>query len=231
MKRMISFILATVLVILLANKAYAVLLFHEDFNTGQGDIIGVPTILNNADNDWYGGRFGSGGGSIQSDMKMTEESPEGIQPRFAEFRDDAGILFNIDTLNYTDVVLDFNWRTRSASNPDKFHAGYFLGNITGFDSNRVRDLSSGDEGWDNWSELLSGAPTNVWQLATFKLPPNEPSIWVGFWMEGDNNDYGRLDNIDVNGNVIPEPATLSFLGLGLLGMLGFKRKNGSYEKT
>lgn len=224
MNKMLTFMITALSAVLLTNNAHAVLLFHEDFNTGE-NVSGAPIILNNADNDWYGGRFGSGIGNIQDDIKMAKEG-EGTQPRFAEFRDDAGILFNLNTLNYTDLTLDFNWRTQSASNPDKLHAGYFLGDISGFDSNRVRDLSSGDEGWSNWTELLEGSPTNTWQFSSFTLPQNNPSFWIGFWMEGDNADYGRIDNIEVNGNVIPEPASLSLLGIGLLGLLGFKTKSG-----
>ncbi len=208
-----------ILTIGITSNANAVLLFHEDFNTGR-NVAGVPTIAKGADNDWYGARFEPGGGTIRSDIGMRKKGNN----RFAQFKDDAGILINVSTLNYTDVILDFNWRTKGTERNDRFRAGWFDGIITGFDSYRVKDLTSGPASWSNWTELLAGTPTSDWQYTSYSLPSNQSNLWLAFWMDDGNRDRGWVDNINVNGTVIPEPATLTLLGLGLLGLYRLKRK-------
>ena len=224
-KKTLLILIASLLAMNMAATANAILLFHEDFNHGHSVVDGAPTTSNGADNDWYAARFEPGHGFVRHDIGMAPRSI--LNPhRTGWFEDDAGILINISTEDFVDVALDFDWRTRSASHLDRFRAGYFIGDISGFNVHRVRDLTSPEDpaNWDNWTHLLSGSPTRDWESASYALPSNVSSLWIGFWMDGSEDDFGLVDDIDITGQTIPEPSGLMLMGMALFGLAKIVRK-------
>ena len=56
--------------------------------------------------------------------------------------------------------------------------------------------------------------TNTWNHSTFSLPDGQASVWVAFWLDNGEHDYGKIDNVVVT--AVPEPTSILLLGLGLL---------------
>jgi hypothetical protein len=217
----LSLLLVLVIIVLAAVPSSATtVLFSETFDGYPYCPIldpGVPEIVEGADEYWCAARFEQyDGGEIWQDVSVRYGD-------YARFEDKAGILFNICTIGLIDITLDFDYKTHNLECDDKIVVGYYIGSL-GFDSgeNRHRDFYSDDfnkdndaaENWWNnqWTELLRGRSCS-WRHKTYQLPAEQEEIWVAFWMDGSECDYGKIDNITVTG-VIPEPSTILLLGLG-----------------
>jgi MYXO-CTERM domain-containing protein len=175
---------------------------------------------------WYGGRFGTpDGGNIDDDIVMRNlPSIVPDQGKYCRFEDEAGILFNISTLGYTNVSLSFDWLTQQIESNDRFVAGYYVGDIdfvndTADGSNPNQNLAhlfnvDGPTWGSSWTELLRDTNPNTWDTEKFMLPSNQASVWVAFWMDNGESDLGKVDNIFVKAEAIPAPAAIALLGLG-----------------
>lgn len=224
MKKGIGFLAVLILMFCLSAPAQALVLFHEDFNAASAASEpllkpGVPSIFLGADGDWHAARFAAGTGTVSSDVARERES--GVLDYFARVEDDAGILARISTRGLHDVVLSFDWRTSSASGGDRFVAGFFDGPIAGFAADNTKDLrfGVGAPDWSQWREVLRGSPRSSWDAASFILPEDKDELWLAFWMDDGEGDYGRVDNITVTAYpVIPEPHSAVLLSLGLAGL-------------
>jgi hypothetical protein len=133
------------------------------------------------------------------------------------------MLFHVSTLGLVDATLDFDWRTFLAESSDRLKVGYYIGTLT-FDGNRLHDWyadfgQAGAENWwaNNWTQLLSASASNSWNDETFPLPVGHADIWIAFWLDNGEGDFAKIDNVHVQGQLIPEPS--SWL-LGILGVLG-----------
>jgi hypothetical protein len=219
-------------------QAAQMTLFSEDFESYNvpGDINpGIPLLSEGANELWYGGRYEQqSNGNVDQDTAVRNlPAVYPLHKKFARFEDDAGIMFHLDTTSLTDVELSFDWRTHLAESTDMFVAGYYVGDIDVVnDTNEgsaqpdlVHDFNLDGPAWlgGGWVEVLRDRDEAQWNSETFSLPSNESSVWVAFWLDNGEGDYGKVDNIVVR--AIPEPASLSLLVLGALGIAARRRKN------
>jgi hypothetical protein len=195
---------------------------------------GIPEISEGADQLWFGARFQTGDGTVDSDLFVqkfgdwtgnTPGSYGNVTP-VGRFEDDAGLILRINTAGYTEVTLDFDWRTFSTGSGDKVTVGYFVGEV-GFNTgaNRYMDLtttgSNSAYAWTSWTQLMSkedgGYPFDH-ETFTLSAADNAGTVYVAFWLNNGEGDYGKVDNVFITGNpiVVPEPTALS---LGLIGIL------------
>jgi hypothetical protein len=54
--------------------------------------------------------------------------------------------------------------------------------------------------------------------------PDDEVIWVAFWLDNGEGDYGKIDNVHVTGTPIPEPGVV-LLWLASLAWLGARRSS------
>ena len=157
-----------------ATSSQAVTLLSETFDNVNGPFYysacdpynscyhtiraGVPTTTNmvpadatgpvtGADNNWYAGVFEhDDNGYVDTDVGVQEIGGNGNNTHVGMVKDDSGLLIKLDTTGLTNVKLSFDWRTFKANNPDRFVAGYFVGDLTagktnGFNPYREINLS------------------------------------------------------------------------------------------
>ncbi len=209
-----------------AAASDAVTIFWEDFNgyPYTSNNAGIPEISEGADEFWYAGRFEQpDGGTINSDLAVQGFGGSGNPTPVGRFEDDAGILLRVPA-GYTSITLDFDWRTFQAETTDRLVVGYHVGDDLGFDTgaNRFRDFYSILGGhsqvvqwWtDEWTEVLRASASNTFNHVSVSLP-SDAVVWVAFWLDNGENDHGKLDNVHVQGVLVPEPATVLLVGAAL----------------
>jgi hypothetical protein len=217
----------------------------------NGNTDANSATIGSADNNWYGARFESASrfDPTFKDVGAQQIGGAGNNTVVGLFEDDAGILIGIDTTGYANIHLEFDWRTHLAESGDRFVAGYYAGNLLGdavsvYDSaTRTFDLRNAANGgtdalwnWEpqdagntgDWIELLRAGPSTNWAHAAFDLSSAKNGIvWLAFWLDNGENDFGKVDNIVLTGApVVPLPAALPLLmsGLAGLGLLSSRRR-------
>ncbi len=215
---------------------------------------GIPvtdggTSISGADNDWWGARFEfPDGGSIVSDVGVQETGGGTNTSPVGMVTDDAGLMFKLDTTGRQNIQLNFDWRTFKAGSGDQLIAGYFVGDFTAatgapaFATDRTIDLrnaahggSDGSWNWNpinggntgNWIEVFRGNSQNSWlpESLTLDQADNQQEVWVAFWLDNGNKDFGKFDNVVVTADaVVPLPAAVWLFGSGLLGLVGIARR-------
>jgi len=240
-------------------------LFNETFDGVQtaGNYSGgfdsnVPwtgTPSSSSDNagsneDWNGVRF---------EGNLTTSSNVGVATRYgtaysagnldAYIRLGQALIFNVSTKAYQDVQLMFDYLTWNLESADAPRVGYWVGNITGFDSERTKDLTSTAPQWSVWTDLTEPgglAKSNLsWvngtTLALDSAAWDKDSLWVAFYMDSSNLytstccsscsskdcsvDYFKIDNVKLTGTVVPIPAAAWLFGSALVGAVGLGRRN------
>ncbi len=243
-------IAVTGLVLATGSSAMAaeMLLFSESFdNVTEGFSghdprrFGIPTSASfDTDENWYGARFEHpDGGSVAHDVGVQGYGGGGNNTQTGVVEDDAGLMFRIDASVYSNILLSFDWRTFSVGSHDRLRVGYFVGDITagnaGFTDRQIdlRDTSQGgtdgDFNWtEGWIELASFSPNNSFQTESFELTEaaGAAEVWIAFWLDGSEGDFGKIDNILVSADAspVPVPAAVWLFGSAMLGLFGVRRK-------
>jgi hypothetical protein len=214
-------------------SASAAVLFSEDFDgytkfpdehpAGDPVNFGLPEISEGADEVWYGGRFQTpDSGTIPQDIAVQQVGGSPNNTPVGRMEDDAALMFNVSTLGYTSASLDFDWRLFNATG-DTLRAGYFVGTITGWAADRTQNFLNQ---WGSWTEVATKT-NSTWSHVSTALPGNKVSIWVAFWLDNGEGNFGKIDNVVVvSGQQVPEPATFVLAGFGIaaVGCVAVQRR-------
>jgi hypothetical protein len=249
--RSLRLLIATALVGLTAAPALALTIFQEDFDgytsfpsqNPSGDFVnnGLPKPSEGADQTWYGVRFENSSQSVSSidgDLFVQKcgdfvgsnchlASGSGNKTPVGRFEDDAGIMLKVSTVGFENVTLNFDWRTFGAESGDRFRVGYYAATsaipLTTIGGSGYANLSSGTYAWSNWTQLFQGGATAPFQAGpTLSLPGGVEHLYVVFWLDNGEGDNGKVDNVIIQGDVVPEPAAALLL-LAPLGWLIARR--------
>jgi hypothetical protein len=207
---------------------------------------GIPKISEGASAIWYGGRFETpDSGSIDSDLAVQQYGGGSNPTHTGRFEDDAGLLLRLDTTGMSNIQLSFDWRTFLVGTSDRLVVGYHVGSISQFGTctgqgesgcfadlrtalpfyTNQNDLNPTPTG--NWTQLLRASYSNAWTSQSYTLAPtveNQSEVWLAFWLDNGEGDYGKIDNVMVTATVVPVPAAVWLFGSGLLGLAAFARR-------
>jgi hypothetical protein len=230
-----------------AHGAAAVTLFAEDFDgytqfpvqypTGDYVNTGLPKISEGADETWYGVRFAGGGlgtpGGTDADLAVQrygdsfDGTGPGNQTPVGRFEDDAGLILQISTVSFTSATLEFDWRTFSTSSSDLVRVGYFASatpiSFTSFGGGGYLDARTGTYAWSNWTQLMADGQQGSFEHESFSLPTGVAYLYVAFWMDDGEGDFGKLDNVLVT--ALPEPGMLALVAAGLAAVAARRRRS------
>jgi PEP-CTERM motif len=70
---------------------------------------------------------------------------------------------------------------------------------------------------------MSDGQQGSFEHETFLLPDGVPYLYVAFWMDDGEGDYGKTDNVVVS--AVPEPGTLGLLALGVTALAALRRRS------
>jgi hypothetical protein len=211
----------------------------------SGDYVnlGLPKVSEGADETWYGVRFeqtgcsgpciGDGTASgIDADLFIQQygdsfDGQSGINNTpVGRFEDDAGLILQISTVGFLDAQLDFDWRTFDTGSGDLVKVGYYASaspiSFTSYNGGGYLDARTGTYRWSNWTQLMSDGQQGTFEHETFALPDGVAYLYVAFWMDDGEQDFGKIDNVVVS--AIPEPGTLALLAIALAGVGAARRR-------
>lgn len=206
-----------------------------------GDAVnpGLAKVAEGASETWYGVRFEQTGcfsnctpkegtaSSIDGDLfvqrygdSFNGQGP-GNQTPVGRFEDDAGLILQISTVGFTDALLSFDWRTFATDRADEVVVGYFASDtpiaFTSHGGSGYLDARSTGPNpglsWGHWTELMRDGQQASFASESFALPDDVAYLYVAFWLDDGEGDYGKLDNVRITANAVPEPSALALLAL------------------
>ena len=120
----------------------------------------------------------------------------------------------VDLSHYGSATLSFDLTTIAHGEP---HTAYFSVSL-GYDNELARYyLGSTTDG------ELSMRHISIPLIASAAFAPNSPVLFVGTHQSGSTTGIW-VDNVSIQAQPVPEPATLSVLGLGAVAALRRRRK-------
>lgn len=226
--------------------------FPDEKPAGDPVNFGVPLVGEGADSDlWMAARIEAfDNNPIYEDVGVQHIGGAGNNTPVGRMGDDAGLVLRLDLQGLTNLTLDFDWRTFLAETTDRLVVAYYVGDGMDFQpeglgtpnniydwyndpqlGGGVMDLDGGtSNSWyqNNWVELMRASESNSFTHEHFDVTLNDPTVqnsvvYVAFWMDNGNKDFGKIDNVQVMADYIPEPSSL-ILALVAAGMLGWFRR-------
>ena len=180
-------------------------------NTTDEAPVGGPT--GNAD---IGFSSGQGNAFIRSEATGSTQAAALADDDFFTFTvspSDSSDVLDLDTLTLTAAL-----QVDGSSDPLKnttMATVYLTSSLDGF-ADEIDSDTVAAGALESFSFDLSGTQFNALSSITFKLSASDDG--------NDNADILRLDDVVLNGTVIPEPASLALLGLGGLMLLPRRRR-------
>ncbi len=201
---------------------------------------GLPVWWEGAQETWYGARFDwpDDSTSIDDDLAVQKFGGGSNNTHTGRVSDSAGMLFHISTVGYDSVTMSYDWRTFLASGNSDIKVGYYVGDLTGhLEVGLIPDFANfhtefGVNWWnDAWVQTTSGQSDN-WHNVSVDLPAGQTDVWVAFWMDGSNCEYGKFDNVCVNGTQnVPEPSSIfiALIGGALCACVAIRRRSAAQQ--
>lgn len=198
MRKLFLIVVASFLLMSFSSIAQAAIIFSDGFSTIAGWTL---TTSNTA--------------------SLTHGTPDGLSPVLG-----GGDYAVIDLLKNATFSME---KTISTSGYNNINLYYWRHDDS--DTTLTADYKVGAGNWIN----LESYTSDVWQQVNWNLSSaaNNSSVSIRFSLahhdNGNHHVLGSLEDVSLIGdqittNTVPEPATMSLLGLGLLGLMRFKRK-------
>ncbi len=125
--------------------------------------------------------------------------------------DDAEWTIGIDTTGWYDMAIRFDYKSAETPSFD-FDYRFGAGDWQEILNNHVITVD-----WDNWHSFS-------YDLSSISDIENQSVVEFRFYdLDRDGNKKFAFDNLEITG--VPEPATITLLAAGTLGLLGKRRYN------
>ena len=133
--------------------------------------------------------------------------------------------FQVSTLTYSDLIFSWN-QNRSSTGPANFDLQYSTDGTT-FTTFASYVIPSGI-GWSTSTPDATNTTVFSQDLSAVAAIENQPTVYFRLTntsATGATGGTNRIDNVSVEGTVVPEPATLALGGIALIGVVATRRRS------
>ena len=122
----------------------------------------------------------------------------------------------VDVSGYKDKTLSFDLALNGGSDPYQLYFRLFLDGSTGIDIMTVSD--------DTPTYSLASGVTYADGTVSVNIADSVNSVELFMGGRHDEKLPLVIDNVSIDGTVVPEPSTIALAAFGLLGLIGFGRR-------